>query len=148
MLSVRGSSVRHRELVVYAALALGGCGSAGAAAKDELVAHRWALSTQDCADDYVQISDRSFVVHHPGATETSMPVLRLVSAQDYPKNVMVVVGPPGATPASVQEADRVAFVFEVADGRMRLVAGGSPSNLQRMAADNPNVVRLNRLACT
>ena len=79
---------------------------------------------------------------------SALQVVKLTTAEGFPNNVMVVVGPnPPETPGDVPEAARVAFVLEITDGRMKLVGGGAPEHPTRSTPDNPNVERFNRVAC-
>jgi hypothetical protein len=79
---------------------------------------------------------------------SALQVFKYTTTANYPNAVMVVVGPhePGSS-EPVAENEKVGFVLELSNGRMKLVGGGSPTNLQSATPDNPNVQRFDRVAC-
>ena len=140
--------MKLRILLAALPLLLAGCSSPGSVAEEQLLAHTWAPSADACGSDFLKFTPEVLEVHHPGSATSALQVVGLTTADGFPNNVMVVVGPnPPGTPGEVPEAALVAFVLEVTNGRMKLVGGGAPKHLTRSTPDNPNVERFNRVAC-
>lgn len=140
--------MKLRGLFVPLPLLFAACTARGNAAEEQLLAHAWAPNLEACGSDFLRFTPEALEVHHPGTEQSALQVVKIIAAEDFPNDVMVVVGPnPPGTPGDVPEEARVAFVLEVANGRLKLVAGGSPKHLTRSTPDNPNVERFNRVAC-
>ena len=137
-----------RYLRLVACLALVECSPQGNRAKDELFAHRWAPTREACATDYLLFTADALEVHNAGGV-SALQVFAYTTAANYPNAVMVVVGPhePGSS-LPVTENEKIGFVLGVSNGHMKLVGGGSPTHLDRATADNPNVQRFDRIACS
>lgn len=139
--------LRHSFLTIT--LALISCGPAGPRAKEQLLAHNWALTPDACSTDYLRFTPTAFEVHHAGTPTTALQVLDMIVPSNYPDNVMVVVGPnPPGSATEVAEEDKVAFLLEIVNGHMKLIGGGSPSHPTASTADNPNVQRFALIACS
>lgn len=128
-------------------LALASC-SPAENAKEQLLAHSWAPTPETCSSGYLRFTPTAFEVHHAGMPTTAVEVLDVIASSEHPETVMLVVGPtqPGSG-MKVAEDDKVAFVLQIANGRMKLIGGGSPSHPTASTPANPNVQRLNRIAC-
>jgi|tagenome__1003787_1003787.scaffolds.fasta_scaffold20947826_3 hypothetical protein len=138
-----------RIIMAGLVLTLLACGAKGNPAEQVLLAHTWAPAPELCGSDFIRITRTALEVHHPGKSTTAIQVFKIKAVDKFPNDLMVVVGPhePGST-QSVSENERVGFVLEVSNKRMRLVGSGSPEHLSRVTADNPNVQRFNRVACS
>ena len=134
--------------VLVACFALIGCSAQDNGAKKELLAHTWAPSLGACESDFLRFTPTAFEVHN-GGSKTALQVLEYTNAVSFPNAVMVVVGPrePGSS-IPVPESEKMAFVLDLSGGRMKLVGGGPPAHLQAATADNPNVQRFDRVACS
>ena len=132
---------------IIACLALVACSAQNDPATKDLLSHTWAPALEACGTDYLRFTPTAFEVHN-GRGASALQVFKYTTVNSYPNAVMVVVGPhePGSSVA-VAESDKVAFVLDLSNDRMKLVGGGSPAHLQPATADNPNVQRFDRIRC-
>ena len=144
--SMRGE-MAAQFLTMVACLALVGCSAQNSPGTNELLSHTWAPTAEACGTDFLRFTPTALEVHNVRGV-SALQVFKYTTVDSYPNAVMVVVGPhePGSSEA-VAESDKIGFVLDLSNDRMRLVGGGSPTHLQPATAENPNVQRFERIRC-
>lgn len=130
-----------------ACLALVGCSAQNHPATNDLLSHTWAPALEACGTDFLRFTPTAFEVHNSRGV-SALQVFKYTTVNSYPNAVMIVVGPhePGSS-VPVAESEKVGFVLDLSNGRMKLVGGGAPAHLQPATAEHPNVQRFDRIRC-